>query len=107
MSSPLKLRLQDWLIRHEWRYRVGVFSRTLAALAGGYALTSLIVVALSLWLPMSKGDAVLTATLLSFLIYSIVIMLVFSVKTALRAWLWLAGLSAVASIPWLLLLAKA
>lgn len=107
MSSTMKLRVQDWLIRHEWRYRAGVFSRTLAALAGGYALTSLFVVALSLWLPMSKSDAVLTATLASFLIYSVVIMLVFSVKTALRAWLWLAGLSAVASIPWLLLLARA
>lgn len=107
MSSTLIPRLRDWLIRHHWRYRTGVLSRTLAALAGGYALTSLMVIALSLWLPLSKSDAVLTATLLSFLIYAVVIMLVFSVKTALRAWLWLAGLSAIASIPWLLLLAKA
>jgi hypothetical protein len=107
VSDTFKRRLQGWLIRHQWRYRAGVVSRTLAAFAGGYALTSLLVVALSLWLPMGKGDAVLTATMASFLIYTLVIMLVFSVKTALRAWLWLAGLSAVASAPWLLLLARA
>ena len=79
------------------KQRWSVTSRTLAAIVGGYALTSLITVALSLalpWLGMNQAEAVLASTIVSFLIYAAIIMGVFQARTALRAWLGL-GLMAI------------
>jgi len=60
--------------------RLGIAVRALAAILGGYVLTSLIVAGLSLVLPMSRAEAVLTSSLLSFLIYACLALWVFSAR---------------------------
>ena len=80
------------------RYRWPVVSRALAATLGGYALTSLLPLALSLLLPMAGGsqaEAVLATTVSSFIAYAAIIMAVFHACGAARAWLWLV----VAAVP--------
>ena len=69
------------------RYRLGVASRAVAAIAGGYALSSIAAVLLTLALPASRAEAVLTATMLSFLVYLGAVVWVFAAATAGRAWL--------------------
>lgn len=76
-------------------YRLAVASRALAAILGGYALTALATFALALLLPMSRAEASMTATLLSFLIYTCVVIWVFATRTAWRAW---AGIVAPAAV---------
>ncbi len=71
-------------------YRWAVASRTLAAVGGGYALTSLLIVAVSLVLPLlgiSQAQTVFSMTMASFLLYAAVIMAVFHARTASRAWI--------------------
>lgn len=71
-------------------YRQQVALRTLLAIAGGYLLTNLLGVFLSYALPLSKSDAVVTASVLSFAIFTAAIIWVFSVKSLRQAWLGLA-----------------
>ncbi len=64
-------------------------SRILAAVIGGYALTALVTLALSLalpWVGVGQAESVLASTIASFLIYAVVIMGVFHARSALRAW---------------------
>ncbi|MGK5033660.1 DUF3649 domain-containing protein [Janthinobacterium sp. LB3P118] len=68
-------------------YRLGVASRSVAAIAGGYVLAALVTMLLSVSLPMDRSEAVMTATLLSFAIYTCAVMWVFATRSALRAWL--------------------
>lgn len=68
-------------------YRLGVASRSVAAIVGGYVLAALATMLLSVSLPMARSEAVMTATLLSFAIYTCVVMWVFATGSALRAWL--------------------
>ena len=68
-------------------YRLTVASRTVAAILGGYALSALASFALAIFLPMSKAEASMTATLLSFLIYTCAVIWVFATRTAWRAWI--------------------
>lgn len=88
-------------------YRWSVASRALAAIAGGYALTSLIVLLLSLalpWVGVSQAEAVLASTILSFLIYTAIIMAVFHARSAGRAWALLIGAGVpLGLVVWLLL----
>lgn len=93
-----------------WRARGGVLSRVLAASVGGYALTALSMATLAAVLPLvspaSAADGVLTATLLSFAVYTGIALGVFNARSATRAWLML-GLvalpcaTALALIRWL------
>jgi hypothetical protein len=62
---------------------VGVASRTLAAVFGGYALAACATTALALWLPAAP---VITANLLSFLIYTVAVLWAFATRSAARAW---------------------
>jgi Na+/melibiose symporter-like transporter len=64
-----------------------ILSRSVAAIAGGYVLSNLLATFTSYLLPMPTADSVLLSLQLSFLFYSIVIIWVFSVKTAGKAWL--------------------
>lgn len=79
------------------RYRLGVFSRVLAATLGGYVVASLMSVALALSLPLlsgaSRADAVMVATMLSFLVYTVVALWVFCARSAWRAWIGLGGVA--------------
>ena len=68
-------------------YRLSVASRVVAAILGGYALTALATMALAISLPMSKAEASMAATLLSFLIYTCAVIWVFATRTAMRAWI--------------------
>lgn len=60
--------------------------RVVAAVAGGYAVASLITSALAELLYMRRSEAVLTATLLSFSIYAAAVIGVFAARTTARAW---------------------
>lgn len=67
-----------------------LFSRVLAAVFGGYALTSGVAVLLSAALPMLsmlRVEAVQTATLSAFVVYTCAVIWVFSVQDLRRVWL--------------------
>ncbi|MEQ9509776.1 MAG: DUF3649 domain-containing protein [Alloalcanivorax xenomutans] len=66
--------------------RLSVASRVIAAGLGGYALSAAATAALSLGLPMPRVDAVITASVLSFLIYSAAVIWAFACATTARAW---------------------
>ena len=80
-----------------WRYRLNVASRTLAATAGGYALAAAAAAALSLVLApaLARVDAVLTATMLAWLVYAAAVAWVFYARTSWGAWLGLLAPAAV------------
>lgn len=83
-----------WFESDSARYRWSVASRTLAAVVGGYAHTSLFTVALSMLLAqlgMNLAEAVLATTMGSFMYYAVLIMAVFHARSATRGWLLLAG----------------
>lgn len=63
------------------KYRWQVFGRIVIATLGGYAFTLLLGILLTHLLPISKSSAVMTASLLSFAIYTSVIIWVFSAKS--------------------------
>lgn len=72
-------------------YRWGIASRVLAACCGGYGVAAVSSSVLALALPhlsaLTRADAVLVATLLSFVIYTVAALWVFRARTALRAWI--------------------
>jgi hypothetical protein len=74
-------------------YRLGVFSRVLAAAAGGYGLMNIVTATFTYLLPTERHTAFLFSVQTSFLVYAIAIIWVFSARTATMAWL---GLLAVA-----------
>ena len=74
--------------RVDWRYRLGVTSRAVAAIGGGYALAAGFAAALSLALAqcMPRVEAVLAATMLAWLVYAIAAGWAFYARTAWGAW---------------------
>ena len=64
-----------------------LLSRVLAAVFGGYALTSGVAVLLSSILPLPRVEAVQTATLSAFVVYTCAVIWVFAVQDLRRAWL--------------------
>ncbi len=64
-----------------------LFSRVLAAVFGGYALTSGVAVLLAAVLPLSRAEAVLTATLSAFVVYTCAVIWVFAVQDLRRVWI--------------------
>ncbi|CAN7480939.1 DUF3649 domain-containing protein [Acidovorax sp. LjRoot129] len=74
--------------RVDRRYRLAVASRALAAAGGGYALAAGFTAALSLLLAQSmpRVEAVLTATMLAWLMYAIAAGWAFYARTAWGAW---------------------
>ena len=75
-----------------------VLSRSIAAIIGGYVLSNLLATLTSYLLPMPTVDSVLLSLQLSFLFYAIVIIWVFSAKTAGKAWLGLLIACAISSL---------
>jgi hypothetical protein len=81
--------------RHGWlprgsaalRYRLGVASRALAAIVGGYALSALVATVSAIYFPGTRAEAAIFGMLLSFVIYTLAVMWVFAVRSAWRAWL--------------------
>ncbi|MFO2462409.1 DUF3649 domain-containing protein [Pseudomonas sp. 15FMM2] len=68
-------------------YRLAVASRVLAAVVGGYLLASLASVCMTLWLPVSRADAVVSGMLSSFVFYLLAVIWCFACSSATRAWL--------------------
>lgn len=71
-------------------YRWAVASRVLAAVFGGYVLAALSSVCMAWMLPMARGEAVVSAMMLSFLVYLVAVLWCFASHSASRAWLGLA-----------------
>ncbi|GAA5127761.1 DUF3649 domain-containing protein [Alloalcanivorax gelatiniphagus] len=65
--------------------RLGVALRALFAVFGGYGLAAASATAMALWLPMTRADAVITGTLLSFLVYAVAVLWAFSARSVARA----------------------
>lgn len=74
-------------LNQDLQYRLGVASRAMAAILGGYVVTALATALLAVILPMVRIDAVLTATLLSFTVYTCAVLWVFAARSAFRAWI--------------------
>ncbi|MDM0035046.1 DUF3649 domain-containing protein [Variovorax sp. J22P271] len=70
--------------------KLGVASRAVAAIGGGYAVGGLSAAVLALWLPTTPAEAALTGTLASFVVYVCAVLWVFAAPTAGRAWIGLA-----------------
>ncbi|WP_411390049.1 DUF3649 domain-containing protein [Pseudomonas sp. MPB23] len=68
-------------------YRLGVTSRVLAAVVGGYLLASLASICLALWMPTARADAVITGMMSSFVFYLLAVLWCFACRSAARAWL--------------------
>ncbi len=68
-------------------HRLGVTSRSLAALFGGYLLASMASIAITLLAPMSRVDATMTGMMLSFVFYLLAFIWCFACRSAWRAWL--------------------
>jgi hypothetical protein len=81
--------------RHGWlprgsaalKYRLGVASRAVAAIGGGYALSALVATVSAIYFPGTRAEAAIFGMLISFVIYTVAVMWVFAVRSALRAWL--------------------
>lgn len=74
-------------LQTENHYRWLITLRVLLAILGGYLLTNLASILLAYVLPLSKSDAVMTALLLSFVIYTCVVLRVFSVRSLRKVFL--------------------
>lgn len=71
------------------RYRWTIASRSVAAIFGGYGLAAAFSACMSLVLPlagMSRPDAVLSATMLAFVLHAIAALWAFSCASAWRTW---------------------
>ena len=91
------------LSRPSARSIASIASRALAALVGGYALASAFTAFFSLALPLHPAEAVMTASLLGFLVHVAAAIVVFGAKSATRAWGWMLGPSLIlAAWTWLL-----
>lgn len=86
------------------RYRWQVASRVVAAVLGGYALTSAACVLLALVWPLPRAEAVLASTMSSFALYTGVLVWVFAAKSLRTVWLALMlAAAACAGLSWWLL----
>ena len=85
-----------------------VVARVFAAVILGYVLANTTSILVGFLLPLPKVDSVLSASLLSFAIYTAVIMWVFAVKTLRKMW-WGLCLASLATgvAAWLLYLLEA
>lgn len=79
-------------------YRLGVASRAIAGIVGGYLLTMQTVQVLALTLPMERAAATLTATMLSFAIYAAAVLWAFAARTTTLAWLGIGAPAAAAAL---------
>lgn len=64
-----------------------IVSRVIAAALGGYVLSSATAACLALALPLARSEAVLTGTMVSFIVYVCAVLWVFAASSAWRAWI--------------------
>lgn len=72
------------------RRPLAIASRAAAAAFGGYATAAAATACLSVALPLSRAEAVMTATMASFAVYAGAVLWAFAAETALRAWIGIA-----------------
>ncbi len=97
-STPIA---SSWLARAEHflaRPWLGVLSRSLAAIVGGYALATTTSMFLALVLPLPRSQAVLTGMLVAIVLCACAALWAFATRTALRAW---AGIVLPAALFWM------
>ncbi len=80
------------------RYRLAILSRTLLAVGGGYLFAALSTASLALVLPLSRAQAVMAATQLSFAFFCAFVVWSFCAPSLRSAWLVAAGLCVVPCI---------
>lgn len=68
------------------RHRIDVTARVIAAIFGGYAISYLSAGALSRWLPIARTEAILWASLASFVIYTCIVLYAFGAHSAWTLW---------------------
>ncbi|MFL9609583.1 DUF3649 domain-containing protein [Methylobacillus sp. Pita2] len=86
------------------RYRLAVASRIVAAVVAGYALASAVSILFALLLPVSRAEAVLASTMLSFAVYAGIVIWVFHARSATQAWIGLlVPLAVISLVCWLLM----
>lgn len=73
--------------------RLGIFARVLAAVFGGYALAYCFTAFLSVYLPLSRADRVVYASLGCFAVWTAAAIYAFGARSATRAWLVIGGLA--------------
>ncbi|MFK2900621.1 iron transporter [Dyella jejuensis] len=73
---------QAWFIRN----RVAIATRVLAALCGGYFVAYACTALLTVVLPMDRINRVVTANLLSFVVWCAAAIWVFAARSAWRSW---------------------
>lgn len=73
-----------------YRQSADALSRITAGLFGGYLFTYAFTAAFARSLPLERADAVVVATLFSFLVYTLAILWAFAARSAWRAWVGLA-----------------
>ena len=69
---------------------LGVVSRSLAAIVGGYALAATCSMFFAVALPIARGQAVLTGMLVAIVLCACAALWAFATRTALRAWVGIA-----------------
>lgn len=69
-----------------WRYRLMVASRVLAALVGGYGVAYASTALLTVLLPFERINRVVTASLLSFVVWCVAALWVFAARSSWRGW---------------------
>jgi hypothetical protein len=74
--------------------RLSMTSRVIAASLGAYALVNLTTMALQFLLPWEQYKSLLFAMQISFVFYTLIIIWVFTVRTATRAWLGMLSMGA-------------
>lgn len=74
------------------RYRFKVLLRVLAGFVGGYVLTGYITAVTALLLPMTRADAVVLSSMLSYVWFAGIIIWAFAVKSLLKLYVILAML---------------
>ncbi len=94
LASSWYSRLGGFLSR-PW---LGVLSRTLAAILGGYALAATCSMFFAVALPIARGQAVLTGMLVAIALCACAALWAFATRTALRAWV---GIALPAALFWL------
>ena len=77
---------------------IGIAIRILIALLGGFILANLVAILISYLPADNKVDGIVTGMMVSFIVYTLVVMYVFSTKTALKAGLWVSSSCLVAYV---------
>lgn len=82
------------LLQRPW---LGVLSRSLAAMVGGYALALSSAACMALVLPMPRSQAVLTGMMIAIVLCACAALWAFATRSALRAWV---GIGVPAALCW-------